>query len=98
ADYGINYPSYGLMATDESIEKRADALKRLTATQVRAWTYIFSDPKHIAEAAQAIIANRVNSQLDPEILSAQIAQCKEFFDTPNTAGKPMGWQAPEDWK
>jgi NitT/TauT family transport system substrate-binding protein len=98
ANYGIAYPSYGLMATEETISKRADALRRLNQTQSRAWAYIFADPAHVDEAAKAIIANRPNSQLDPDILKAQIVQCGEFFDTPNTKGKPIGWQAPEDWK
>ena len=98
ANYGIAYPSYGLMTTEETISKRADALRRLNQTQSRAWGYILADSAHIDEAAQAIIANRPNSQLDPEILRAQIAQSGEFFDTPNTKGKPIGWQSPEDWK
>jgi NitT/TauT family transport system substrate-binding protein len=59
---------------------------------------MFADPKHIQEGAQAIIAQRPNAQLDHEILAAQITMCREFFETPNTAGKPMGWQSSEDWK
>ncbi|HVX74612.1 MAG TPA: ABC transporter substrate-binding protein [Bradyrhizobium sp.] len=98
ADYGIAYPSYGFMATEETISNKADALRRLNQTQIRAWTYIFADPAHIDEAAKAIIADRPNNQLDPDLLKAQITQCREFFDTPNTKGKPIGWQAPEDWK
>src|SRR5665213_2332692 len=84
ADVGIAYPSYGLMATDDTIAKRPDALHKLAVSQVRAWTYIFADQAHIKEAVQAIIANRPNSQLDPDVLSAQVEQCRAFFDTPNT--------------
>jgi len=98
ANYGIAYPSYGLMATEETISKKADALRRLNQTQIRAWTYIFADPAHVDEAAKAIIADRPNNQLDPDMLKAQITQCQEFFDTPNTKGRSIGWQAPEDWK
>jgi NitT/TauT family transport system substrate-binding protein len=98
ADYGIAYPSYGLMATDDTIEKRSSALKKLTETQVRAWTYIFADDKNIDEAADAIIAQRPNNQLDRDVLKLQIAQSREFLDTPNTQGHPLGWQSGEDWK
>jgi NitT/TauT family transport system substrate-binding protein len=98
ADYGIAYPSYGFMATDETISKRADALRRLNATQIRAWTYIYADPAHVDEAVKAIIANRPNNQLDPDMLKGQVVQSREFFDTPNTTGKSIGWQSPEDWK
>ena len=98
ADVGIAYPSYGLMATDDTIAKRPAALRKLAESQVRAWTYIFADPAHVQEATQAIIANRPNSQLDPDVLTAQIQQCRDFFDTPNTKGHPMGWQATADWQ
>jgi NitT/TauT family transport system substrate-binding protein len=98
ADVGLAYPSYGLMAAEETIAKRGAVLKKLNETQVRAWTYMFADPKHIQEGAQAVMAQRPNAQLDQEILTAQITMCREFFETPNTAGKPMGWQSSEDWK
>jgi len=98
ADVGIAYPSYGLIATDNTIAKRAGALRKLNLTQVHAWQYIQADPTHVDEAAAAIIAQRPNSQLDPDVLRSQIIGCFEFFDTPNTHGHPMGWQASEDWK
>ena len=97
-DAGINYPSYGFIATDDTIAKRAGALRKLNATQVQAWQYIQADPTHVDEAAAAIIAQRPNSQLDPDVLRAQIVGCREFFDTPNTHEHPMGWQASEDWR
>ena len=93
ANYGIAYPSYGFIATEETISKRAAALRKLNSTQSRAWAYIFADPAHVDESVKAIIANRPNNQLDPDLLKGQVTQCGEFFDTPNTKGKPIGWQA-----
>ena len=55
-------------------------------------------PAHIDEGAKAIMANRADKQLNFDILRGQTALCKEFIDTENTKGKPMGWQSPDDWK
>lgn len=98
ADHGISYPSYGLIATDDTIQKRSAALKKLTETQIRAWAYILASDSNLDEAVDAIIAQRPNSQLDKAVLKAQVAQCREFLDTPHTQGHPLGWQAAEDWQ
>jgi NitT/TauT family transport system substrate-binding protein len=58
ADVGIAFPSYGLIATDDTLSKRADALKRLSANQTRAWTYIYETPAHLDEAVAAMMAQR----------------------------------------
>lgn len=97
ADVGIMFPSYGLIATEATLAKRKDALAKIAASQSRAWEYIFADPAHLDEAVQAVMTARPNKQLDPAIIKKQTALCKEFFDTPHTNGKPIGWQSVEDW-
>jgi NitT/TauT family transport system substrate-binding protein len=98
ADVGIAFPSYGLIATDATLKKRKDLLAKLVANQSRAWEYIFADPAHIDEGARAIMANRPDKQLNFDILRGQTSLCKEFIDTENTTGKPLGWQSSDDWK
>jgi NitT/TauT family transport system substrate-binding protein len=97
ADVGIAFPSYGLIATDTTLKKRKDLLTKLVANQSRAWEYIFADPAHIDEGARAIITDRPDKQLNFDILRGQTALCKEFIETENTKGKPLGWQSAEDW-
>ena len=98
ADVGIAFPSYGLIATEETLGKRKDALGRLAVNQAKSWKYIFESPAHIDEAVQAIITDRPNKQLNPAILKGQTTLCQAFFNTPNTRGKPIGWQSAKDWK
>ncbi len=98
ADVGVTFPSYGLIATETTLKARKDALSKLVTNQVRAWNYVFADPAHVDEAVQAIITDRPDKQLDPAILKRQTSLCKEFIDTANTIGKPMGWQSADDWK
>ncbi|MFG1213426.1 ABC transporter substrate-binding protein [Xanthobacter flavus] len=94
-DVGITFPSYGLVATEKTIESRKDALKKLVEVQQKAWTYIRDG--HVDEAADAIIKQRPNAKLDKKVLADQIKLTIDFFDTPNTKGKPIGYQSPEDW-
>jgi NitT/TauT family transport system substrate-binding protein len=98
ADVGIMFPSFGFIATEATLAKRRDVLAKLVARQIRAWEYIFSDPAHTDEAVQAVITARPNHQLDPAVIKGQTLLCWEFVDTPNTTGKPIGWQSEEDWK
>jgi NitT/TauT family transport system substrate-binding protein len=98
ADVGFSVPSYGFIATEETLQKKKDALARLVATQRKAWEYVYEAPAHIDEAAKATIANRADKQLNFAIIRKQIALSQEFLDTPNTKGKPVGWQSEADWK
>jgi NitT/TauT family transport system substrate-binding protein len=92
---GITYPSYGLVATEATLRSKADALKRLVSVQQHAWTHIRNGG--IEDGVAAIIAERPDAKLDPAALREQIRLSLDFFDTPATAGKPLGWQAEADW-
>ena len=45
-----------------------------------------------------MLAERPDAKLDPKVLLSQIKLTLEYFDTPATTGKPIGWQAKEDWQ
>jgi len=96
ADYGINFPSYGLMATEKTISQRRDALAKLAKVEAEAWEYIWSG--HQAEAVDALIKGRANMALDPVVIRGQLDLNKEFFDTDATKGKQIGWQSARDWE
>jgi len=94
-DAGVSYPSYGLVATEATLRTKTDALKRLVAVQQQAWAHIRAGGTE--EAVAAIIQARPDAKLDPVVLREQVRLSLEFFDTPATAGKPLGWQAQADW-
>lgn len=94
-DAGIAYPSYGLVATEAVLATKADALKRLASVQRHAWAHIRDGG--IEDGVAAMIAARPDAKLDPASLREQIRLSLQFFDTPATAGKPLGWQAEADW-
>lgn len=95
-DKGIVFPSYGLIATEETISESSDKLAKLAEVQIRAWEYIFDG--HVDEAVQAIIDQRPNADLNPDTLHGQMAAYEDFFVTEATAGLGYGVQSDEDWE
>lgn len=95
SDAGIGFPAYGLVAHEDTIASKRDALKKLIKIQQRAWEHLRTN---IDDGVKAMIAQRPDAKLDPEVLAGQIKLTIEYFDTPATAGKPIGWQAKADWE
>jgi NitT/TauT family transport system substrate-binding protein len=95
ADYGISYPSYGLVASTKTLDGRKEMLRKFTKVQVETWEYIWKG--NIQEAAQAIIKQRPGMKLDPDVVTAQIELIRPHFFTEATKGKRIGWQATSDW-
>lgn len=95
SDAGITFPSYGLVATEATIASKADALKRLIKAQQRAWEHLRTAPD---DGVTAMIAERPDARLNPDVLRAQIKLTIDYFDTPASKGKAIGWQAKEDWE
>ncbi len=96
ADYGVSSPGTGLYVREELVQKQPQMLGRFVKNQIRAWDYIFAG--NVDEAVDAIVRSRPNAKLNPDILKGQIAAYRPYFDTPNTKGKPIGWQSEVDWQ
>lgn len=94
SDAGITFPAYGLVAREDTIKSRAAALKKLVKVQQRAWEHLAKNPD---DGVKAIIAQRPDAKLNPDVLAGQIKLTIEYFETPATKGKPIGWQAESDW-
>jgi NitT/TauT family transport system substrate-binding protein len=95
ADYGLEFPSFGLFATEDKIKQRGPALGKFASVVSGTWRYIYEG--HEDEAVQAISAARPQARLDPKILRGQIDSVKPFFLTKASEGKPIGWMMEEDW-
>jgi NitT/TauT family transport system substrate-binding protein len=91
----LYFPSYGLVVNEDTLKNRADALRKLVEVQQRAWAALAENPEL---GVDAMIAERPEANLDREVLRKQIELTVEYFDTPATEGKPIGWQATEDWE
>lgn len=91
----LYFPSYGLIASEDTITERGEELAKLVDVQQRAWTEIKENPQ---AGVDAILAMRPDAKLNPDVLRAQIQLTVDYFDTPATEGQPIGWQAEEDWE
>ena len=94
-DYGMSFPSYGLMATQDTLKKKGPALAKLAQIQVRAWEYIYKG--NIDEAVKAMIAQRPNAKLDPDVLRHQIDMYRNFFESPSQKNLRFGMQTDAEW-
>jgi NitT/TauT family transport system substrate-binding protein len=95
SDYGLQFPSFGLLSSDDKIKARGAVLRKFASITAGAWDYIYAG--HEDEAVQAIVAARPQSKLDPKILRGQIDALKPFFSTPASQGMTTGLMADSDW-
>lgn len=95
ADSGLHMPSFGIFATEEKIAAKRDAITRFASIVAGAWQYIYDG--HQDEAVDAIIAQRPQVRLDRKVVRGQIDALKGYFDSPNSAGQPVGVSIPADW-
>jgi NitT/TauT family transport system substrate-binding protein len=95
SDYGLQFPSFGLLSSEEKIKARGPALRKFASIVSGAWEYIIHG--HEAEAVQAIIAQRPQAKLDPKVLRGQIEALKGYFASAAAKNLPMGVMADADW-
>jgi NitT/TauT family transport system substrate-binding protein len=95
SDAGINFPSYGLVATDTALQSKREALVRLVQVQQRSWAWLRDG--HLDDGVAAMQSQRSDARLDGDIVRGQTELCLSLFDTPATKGKPIGWQSGADW-
>lgn len=96
ADYGLEFPSFGLFATEKTIADKSDALRRFASVVAGTWAYIYDG--HEDEAVRAIVAARPQAKLNPAILRQQIDSLRDFAYTNATRDKPFGTMAQTDWE
>jgi NitT/TauT family transport system substrate-binding protein len=96
ADYGVVYPSFGVVMREDAITARRDVVQKIVKIVSRAWEYTYD--RHEDEAVDAIIAQRPGVNLDRGILLQQLRNYRDFLETPNTRGRPFGWQSDKDWE
>jgi NitT/TauT family transport system substrate-binding protein len=96
ADVGLRVPGYGLLVRTDELESKKDMLTKFVAVQQKTWNYIFQGNEK--EAIKAIVAQRPDMRLDEKVMMGQLEAYMKLFSTPNTEGKPIGWQSEIDWK
>ena len=96
ADYGIVYPSFGLVVKEDSIAARRHLVANLVKVVMRSWKYIYDG--HEEEAVDEVQDFRPGVKLDHAVLLEQLRLYRDFLDTPNSRGQAMGVQNDKDWE
>ncbi len=97
ADVGLQFPSFGLIASEDSIKAKPVALRKFASVMAGTWIYIQRDKAHVDEAVAAILAQRAQSKLDPKSMKGMVEEFMTFFNTPQSGGQPPGVMVPVEW-
>jgi NitT/TauT family transport system substrate-binding protein len=95
ADYGLNLPSMGLVASNTAVEKKRPAIQQFASIVSGAWAYILKG--HEDEGIAAVLHNHEAMRLDPAVLRANLDVSRQFLYSASTKDLPIGVQAESDW-
>ena len=95
ADYGLNMPSFGILASEAKLKTRGEDISKFASVTARAWEYIMNG--HEDEGVEAILAARPQARLDKAVLRGQIDALKPYFGKP-VEGFRMGQPIPAEWE
>ncbi|WP_162826917.1 ABC transporter substrate-binding protein [Pseudolabrys taiwanensis] len=94
ADYGMNLPTFGIVANTEALKKKGPAIKRFVSVVSAAWAYIIDG--HAEEAAKAVMKLRPNAATTVERLVSEFKEQAPYFGTQGKTTFP-GPQSAEEW-
>jgi NitT/TauT family transport system substrate-binding protein len=98
ADFDLNVPSFGLIASEATLKKKGEALRAFASITSGAWAYIASGGEdRQEEAVQALVKARAQDRIDPNHIRIQLKNSIPFLHTPATANLPIGVQSADDW-
>jgi len=95
ADAGIDLPSHGIVTSIATINKKPDEVLRFVAATAKAWQDARAHPD---DAVTALVAANPLDKGKEALLKATLLASFQYIETPGTAGKPFGWQSPEEWE
>jgi NitT/TauT family transport system substrate-binding protein len=81
-DAGLNYYGSGIIASEDMIKSKPDAVRKFVAATVKGMEAAFADP---AEAGQ--ILNKYHKQIDPTVGAGETERVRELAVVP---GQPLG--------
>jgi NitT/TauT family transport system substrate-binding protein len=95
ADAGIVLPAHGIVASLKTIETKPEVVRAFVAATTRGWLDTLKDH----DAAVATVVRHFPLLKGKEAsVKLMLTEHLKYIDTPSTAGRPFGWQSPDDWK
>jgi NitT/TauT family transport system substrate-binding protein len=94
ADYGMNLPTFGIVANTEALKAKGPAIKRFVSVVSASWNYILAG--HADEAAEAVLKQRPNAATTVERLKGEFKEQAPYFGAQGKTIFP-GLQDRDDW-
>ncbi|HEX3503909.1 MAG TPA: ABC transporter substrate-binding protein [Xanthobacteraceae bacterium] len=94
ADYGMNLPTFGIVANTEALKAKGPAIKRFVSVVSASWNYILTG--HADEAAEAVMKQRPNAATTVERLKGEFKEQAPYFCAQGKTIFP-GLQDRDDW-
>ncbi len=92
ADAGVNIVSNGIIAHNDLIQSEPDLLHKFVPASIKGFLYA---RQHIDDAVAVV--KKYSPTSDPAIIKRGFEVSWQSWVTPNTEGKPLGWEADENW-
>jgi NitT/TauT family transport system substrate-binding protein len=92
ADYGVDVVSNGIIVHNDLLKSDPELLRGFVAPTIKGFLY---GRQHPDEAIAAV--KRYLPTIDPAIARRELELSWKTWVTPNTRGKPLGWEADADW-
>jgi NitT/TauT family transport system substrate-binding protein len=93
SDY-LTILGHGLLASTSTIESKPDLVRKFVTASMRGLQEALDDPK---AAVAAMVKENPELSDKSDLLEKQLTGMADFVHTDNSEGKPLGWQAPQDW-
>jgi NitT/TauT family transport system substrate-binding protein len=93
SDY-LTILGHGLLASTRTIEEKPDLVRKFITASMRGLQEALDDPK---AAVAAMVKAHPELSDKSALLEKQLAGMADFVHTDSSEGKPLGWQAPQDW-
>lgn len=91
---GVNTLSSAIIANNFWAKENPELVRKFVRASQRAWAYTQEHPE---EAAEIFAKHAADRGFDVPLSLAEIQGSLTLLHTPNSAGKPIGWSAKEDW-
>jgi NitT/TauT family transport system substrate-binding protein len=92
ADYGVTVVSNGIIAQEDLLKSDPELLRAFVAPSIKGFLY---GRQHPEEAVASVI--KYLPTADPTIVRRELELSWKSWVTPDTQGKPLGWEADADW-
>jgi len=93
ADCGVDVVSNGIVVHNDLIKEDPALVKSFVAASLKGFLYGRQHPDEMVA-----IAKKFSPTIEPAVTLREAELSWQTWVTPNTAGKPLGWMAQQDWE